>query len=65
MSESVIDLLARRRSVVAKMLGPPGPGADVLAQILTVAARVPDHKKLEPWRFLVFEGAMRAAFGDV
>jgi len=32
---------------------------------LTAAARVPDHKKLEPWRFIVFEGDARGAFGRV
>ena len=26
---------------------------------------MPDHKKLEPWRFIVFEGDARAAFGRV
>ena len=43
----------------------PGPSAAEIEQILTVAARVPDHKKLVPWRFIVFEGAARAKFGDV
>jgi nitroreductase len=31
---------------------------------LTVAARVPDHGKLTPWRFIVFEGAARDAAGE-
>ena len=26
-------------------------------RLLTAAARVPDHGKLEPWRFVVLEGA--------
>jgi nitroreductase len=30
-----------------------------------VASRVPDHGKLAPWRFVVFEGEARAAAGDV
>ncbi len=25
--------------------------------------RVPDHRRLAPWRFVVFEGAIRAVFG--
>ncbi len=41
----------------------PGPSAAELAQILTAAARVPDHKKLVPWRFVLFQGAAREAFG--
>lgn len=46
------------------MLGEPGPRPDELTQILTAAARVPDHKKLVPWRFVVFEGEARARFGE-
>ena len=47
------------------MLTEPGPSAAQLDTILTAAARVPDHKKLVPWRFIVFEGDARAAFGRV
>lgn len=46
-------------------MGAPGPSEAELAQILTAAARVPDHKKLVPWRFIVFDGSARARFGDV
>jgi nitroreductase len=46
------------------MLSEPGPSDDALTQMLTAAARVPDHKKLAPWRFILFRGAARAAFGD-
>lgn len=63
--QSVIDLLLTRRSVLANKLGEPGPTAAELRQILTAAARVPDHKKLVPWRFMLFEGEARAAFGRV
>ncbi len=65
MSESALDLLLARRSVVANNLGAPGPDAQLLRKILTAAARVPDHKKLVPWRFILFEGEARAAFGQV
>ncbi len=65
MTTSGIDLLLTRRSVSANKLGEPGPSPSELRQILTAAARVPDHKKLVPWRFIVFEGEARAAFGDV
>jgi nitroreductase len=33
--------------------------------MLKAASRVPDHKKLVPWRFLLFQGEARAAFGKV
>jgi nitroreductase len=32
--------------------------------LLTVAARVPDHGKLVPWRFIVFEGEARLKAGE-
>ncbi len=63
MTNPTLDLLASRRSVKADKLAEPGPSPAQLDQILTIAARVPDHKKLAPWRFIVFEGAARAQFG--
>ena len=62
---SLIDMLLTRRSSKPALLREPGPSADELQQILTAAARVPDHKKLVPWRFIVFEGEARAKFGEV
>jgi nitroreductase len=47
--------LAARRSCPAKLLVPPVPSRTELLAILTAAARVPDHGKLEPWRFIVLE----------
>lgn len=57
--------LTTRRSAKIADLKAPGPTTAELEQILTVAARVPDHKRVTPWRFVVFEGEARAAFGDV
>lgn len=65
MAEPVLDLLRTRRSVAAGKLTPPGPTPAQVEQILTIAARVPDHKKLAPWRFIVFEGEARAKFGEI
>lgn len=65
MSQETLDFLLQRRSVKAAMLTEPGPSQAQLETILTAAARVPDHKKLEPWRFVVFEGDARATFGRV
>ena len=33
--------------------------------VITIAARVPDHGKLAPWRFILFQGDARRAFGEV
>jgi nitroreductase len=60
-----IDLLLSRRSGSAKAMTGPGPSAEELRTILTAAARVHDHGKLFPWRFLVFEGDARARFGEL
>ena len=65
MNNPVIDMLAARRSVKPGMLVAPGPSAAELDRMLTIAARVPDHKKLVPWRFIVFEGEARARMGEV
>jgi nitroreductase len=54
-----------RRSVSANSLTEPGPSAAELELILTAAARVPDHKKLVPWRFVLFQGSAREFFGQV
>lgn len=63
-SPETVDLLLRRRSASAKALGEPGPGAPDIETILQAGARVPDHGKLAPWRFIKFEGEARAAFGE-
>jgi nitroreductase len=59
-----IDLLLTRRSGSAKAMTGPGPSPDELRTILTAAARAPDHGKLFPWRFILFEGDARARFGE-
>lgn len=59
-----LDLLKTRRSVkIPELLG-PGPSAAEIDTLLTVAVRVPDHGKLAPWRFIVFEGDGRRAAGE-
>lgn len=65
MTNPILAHLLARRSVAANMLGEPGPTPAQITLILTAAARVPDHKKLVPWRFILFQGAGRAAFGKV
>jgi nitroreductase len=65
MNTSIFEFLAARRSVKPDRLAGPGPTAEELSRILTTGTRVPDHKKLNPWRFIVFEGEARAAMGEV
>ena len=63
-TDPTIALLRRRRSVPPPTMAGPGPTPDQLDAILALAARVPDHGKLAPWRFIVFEGEARARAGD-
>ncbi|MEL6949994.1 MAG: nitroreductase [Pseudomonadota bacterium] len=59
-----LGLLLTRRSSLVKDMVAPGPDADALEDILTAASRVPDHGKLEPWRFIVCQGEGRKPLGD-
>jgi nitroreductase len=54
-----LQLLKTRKSISASFLAPPAPSESELAEILTIASRVPDHGKLTPWRFIVFQGDAR------
>jgi nitroreductase len=60
-----LDLLLSRRSGSAKAMTGPGPDSEQLKVILSAAARVPDHGKLFPWRFIVFEGEGRERMGEM
>lgn len=62
-AKAVRDFLALRKSANKLFLREPGPTADELSQLLEIAARVPDHRKMAPWRFITFSGDNRLAFG--
>ncbi|MCA8902045.1 MAG: nitroreductase [Hyphomonas sp.] len=62
-SAEVRSLLALRRSAAKQFISEPGPSPAALDELLQIAARVPDHRKLAPWRFVVFEGEARSRFG--
>jgi len=59
-----IELLRTRRSLKPVELADPGPSPADLDTLLTIASRVPDHGKLAPWRFIVFEGQSRLKAGE-
>jgi len=63
-SAEVREFLTKRRSPGKKTLTAPGPSPEELDELLSIAARVPDHRKLGPWRFIVFEGQARTDFGE-
>ncbi len=62
-NDHFVKALGRRRSTVANQLGEPGPTPDTLQRILTLAARVPDHRCGVPYRFIRIAGAGRAELG--
>jgi len=49
---SILSLLETRRSGKPRELIGPGPAPNELERILTIAARVPDHGLLTPWRLV-------------
>jgi nitroreductase len=69
MKETVVpdalELLKSRRSVKPREMSGPGPSPAEIDTILTIGARVPDHGKLAPWRFIVFEGGARVRAGEI
>ena len=61
-TSSPLALLRSRRSGKARDMVLPGPDDAQLADIIAIAARVPDHGKLAPWRFVVVPAGQRDAF---
>jgi nitroreductase len=60
-----IELLKTRRSMKPREMTGPGPSPADIETILTIGARVPDHGKLAPWRFILFEGDARVRAGEI
>lgn len=63
MTSELVNFFTTRRSGRARDMSGPGPDAGQLDAILTLAARVPDHGKLAPFRFIRFTGEARGRFG--
>ena len=64
-NQPVLDYLAARRSLPAKTFTAPVPSRAELEEILSIALRVPDHGKLEPWRIVVLDRADLARLADL
>lgn len=60
----VAQFLALRRSAGKAALDAPGPEGAVLADLLRVAARVSDHRRVGPWRFITVAGDSRGRLGE-
>ncbi|MEO1149837.1 MAG: nitroreductase [Pseudomonadota bacterium] len=57
--------LEARRSTQADLLTAPGPTDAMLGRLLKIASRVPDHRRVCPYRFITFTGDARARAGDI
>ncbi len=53
---AVLEFLKTRRSAAWNALTQPAPNPQELHELLEIAARVPDHGILVPWRFIVLQG---------
>lgn len=60
----VLRFLALRRSASALTLAEPAPSQAEVEALLRLAARVPDHGKLAPWRFILLEGQAKVRFAE-
>jgi nitroreductase len=64
-SSELLEYLQKRRSVSIKLMAEPGPDRAQIETILNAAMRVPDHGKMFPWHFIVFEGDARKQAGEL
>jgi nitroreductase len=62
---AALSFLQNRRSRPAKTMALPVPSPGQITEILTAALRVPDHGKLEPWRFIVVQEATMARLANL
>jgi nitroreductase len=62
-SLEMLARMAQRRSSKPFHLAQGGPSRAQIEALLTIAARCPDHGKLTPWRFIVFDGEARGRAG--
>ncbi len=58
-TSDMLWVLETRRAVPPLALQPPGPSPEQLRRVLAIAARVPDHGNLVPWRFITVQGDAR------
>lgn len=60
-----LSLLETRRSAKPRDIVGPAPTPEEMERILTIAARIPDHGKLSPWRFVTVADDQRGALASL
>lgn len=63
--QSVKTFLSTRRSTPPALLGAPFPKREEIIAIAEMGLRVPDHKKLEPWRLVVLDKSKLAELSKI
>ena len=63
--QSVKTFLSTRRSTPPALLSAPFPSKDEIVAIAEMGLRVPDHKKLEPWRLVALQGETLQALSKI
>ena len=58
-------LIGSRQNISPKRLIEPGPSAQQLDALLSLAAAAPDHGRLNPWRFIIVPTARRRLLAEV
>jgi nitroreductase len=61
---SLLHFLKSRKSASAKAMAGPGPTPAQVDEMIAIASRIPDHGKLTPWRFVIFEDEARGRVGE-
>lgn len=63
MSSTIIEFMLSRVSAPIQEMTLPGPSDQEIDTLIRVAAHVPDHGRLQPWRFILYRGAARDEVG--
>ncbi|MBN9139154.1 MAG: nitroreductase family protein, partial [Phyllobacterium sp.] len=63
MPSPIIEFLSQRSSTPISAIGLPGPSDAEIETMVRIAARVPDHGRLTPWRFVLYRGDARVEVG--
>lgn len=64
MGNPIIDFMLNRSSAPIPELREPAPSDAEIETLIRIASRVPDHGRLEPWRFILYRGDARLAIGE-
>ncbi len=64
MTSPIIDFLLTRSSAPIPELKEPAPSDAEIETLIRIASRVPDHGRLEPWRFILYRGDAREKIGE-